>query len=189
MGPSRQAAAALRQATTGAHRVLDGSTDVVARLADPARREPLVRGYRTMHAVVEDAVAPYLENMPGLRFGERRRAAAIGGGGGESEARFAIGSRAAALGALYVIEGSTLGGRTILDALRAKGADVAGLDFMDPYGNERGAMWQELMDALERELAGDREALDEAISAALQTFALAGVCLGTARAEATMSAV
>lgn len=51
---------------------------------------------------------------------------------------------AAALGSLYVLEGSTLGGQVISRALReAPWLPAAGLTYFDPYGARTGEMWRD----------------------------------------------
>lgn len=54
---------------------------------------------------------------------------------------------AAALGSLYVLEGSTLGGQVITRALRGAGwLPSGGLTYFDPYGAATGAMWRDFRD-------------------------------------------
>ncbi|WP_336924131.1 hypothetical protein, partial [Aquipuribacter sp. SD81] len=91
-----------------------------------------------------------------------------------------------ALGRLYVLEGSTLGGKVLRRHLLACGADVpvAGLACFDPYGERAGRMWQELRAAVE---AWARSAGTAGVLvAATSTFsALAGRC----EADAALPAV
>lgn len=57
-------------------------------------------------------------------------------------------TEAEALGAVYVIEGSTLGGRIIARrAVQALGADVP-VSFFHPYGPKSGAMWRDSHSAI-----------------------------------------
>jgi heme oxygenase (biliverdin-IX-beta and delta-forming) len=54
---------------------------------------------------------------------------------------------AAALGTLYVLEGSTLGGQVISRALKtAPWLPPGGLAYFDPYGPRTGAMWRDFRD-------------------------------------------
>jgi heme oxygenase len=54
---------------------------------------------------------------------------------------------AAALGSLYVLEGSTLGGKIISRALKgASWLPRGGLGYFDPYGSHTGQMWQDFWD-------------------------------------------
>jgi heme oxygenase len=94
----------------------------------------------------------------------------------------AIGTVAEALGAFYVIEGSSLGGKTILKALRSQGAPTDELDFLDPYGSESGARWRSFLNVLERETGHDQSTTDACVSGAIKGFAFAAMCL---RAERT----
>ena len=73
-----------------------------------------------------------------------------------------------AFGALYVMEGSTLGGKLIAKALR-KAADwpLRGQSYFDPYGPQTGAMWASFQDELARIGRSDAEAV---IHGANQTF-------------------
>ena len=73
------------------------------------------------------------------------------------------------LGALYVVEGSTLGGVPIARALGKHYAENQRRFFLG-YGERQGAMWRALVARLET-LAGDERAEDAAIASALATFA------------------
>lgn len=76
---------------------------------------------------------------------------------------------AQALGALYVIEGSTLGGRVILrDLERRLGPGIAGATaFFGGHGPATGALWQALRGALDR-FAVQRP--EEVVAGAARTF-------------------
>jgi len=73
------------------------------------------------------------------------------------------------LGALYVVEGSALGGVPIARALERRYAQDQRRFFLG-YGERQGAMWRELVARLET-LAGAEAAQDAAITAAVGTFA------------------
>jgi heme oxygenase len=78
---------------------------------------------------------------------------------------------ASGLGALYVLEGATLGGQVILRALQPQLgiSSHAGGRFFASYGKAVGAMWRGYLAALER--IGEAPAVADAIEgAALQTF-------------------
>ena len=91
----------------------------------------------------------------------------------------ALGSAAQALGCLYVIEGSTLGGRELarrLDHLLPRDSD-AGRRFLFGHGARHGAMWREFCAALER--CGDTpDRRAEMIATALVAFAVFGDWFG-----------
>ena len=61
-----------------------------------------------------------------------------------------IDSYARALGALYVLEGSTLGGRIIAGMVSRQLGSTKGLSFFNGYGAETASMWQSFKDFLDR---------------------------------------
>ncbi len=75
------------------------------------------------------------------------------------------------LGALYVLEGSTLGGVQIARAMRAviDEPDGAGRRFFLGYGARHGAMWRALLERIEN-LAADPGEAEMALRAAVRTF-------------------
>jgi heme oxygenase len=73
------------------------------------------------------------------------------------------------LGALYVVEGSTLGGVLIARALERRFAENQRRFFLG-YSERQGAMWLALVARLDT-LAGDDAAVDAAIASAQATFA------------------
>jgi heme oxygenase len=83
-----------------------------------------------------------------------------------------LGSPARALGALYVLEGSTLGGAFLLaQAGRALGvAPGAGASGIVPYGGGLAAMWIAYADALERFVRSSPAEEPEVIAASRETF-------------------
>lgn len=84
----------------------------------------------------------------------------------------ALDSHAAALGALYVLEGSTLGGRIISRMLSAQlGRDAEnGIAFFSGYGAETGAKWATFTAALNQYAEAHPQAQDEMVAAADETF-------------------
>lgn len=77
-----------------------------------------------------------------------------------------------AIGAAYVIEGSTLGGAFILARMRARLGHLIGraTAFLDGYGPETGARWKAFV-ALAERLLVEREARAAAAASARATFA------------------
>lgn len=80
--------------------------------------------------------------------------------------------KAAALGSMYVLEGSALGGQVIARALRqSHGLDAGqGTRFFSGHGAETGRLWREFRDLLSRELDQDPAATQSACRAAVDTF-------------------
>ena len=67
-----------------------------------------------------------------------------------------LGSAAAAMGSLYVMEGSTLGGRVILRHVEAH-LDGAGCSYFTGYGNNTGMMWRSFVARLDQWPAAEAE--------------------------------
>lgn len=78
-----------------------------------------------------------------------------------------IRSHAAALGALYVMEGSTLGGKIISQMLEKQLGLTRGLSFFKSYGDDTMQMWQRFKSALDEE---ENLPESEVIAAANETF-------------------
>jgi heme oxygenase (biliverdin-IX-beta and delta-forming) len=174
----------LRDETRVAHSRLDQTLGLLDRLNSLDQRGRLLAGYHWLHRETEAKVAPFLCKMSDLDFPARRRSSllaedlAILGHPArfDNPFRLDIQTPGAAFGALYVLEGSTLGGRVILKELKLRGASLAGLGFLDPYGNRTGERWRSFLAILEREVkSSDQKA--EAVTGALNTFAFAEGCL------------
>jgi heme oxygenase (biliverdin-IX-beta and delta-forming) len=170
--------------------VLDETLQIVDRLSATDQRVGLVAGYHSLHHETENKVAPFLGGIADLDFSERRRSSLIAEALGSlgqnaiagSAASLDIRTRAEALGAFYVLEGSSLGGRFILKVLMRRGASLGGLGFLDPYGADTGQRWRSFLVILERELSSC-ELQADAVTGALNTFAFANACL---RKESTI---
>lgn len=153
----------LRGATQQAHRRLEDELDL---LRPPLSRElftTLLQRFYGFHAAWEPGVLgrpelasitagrrrlPQLAaDLEALGMGARDIAALPRCPGAERLGQTAEG----ALGSLYVMEGSTLGGKLITRALRsADWLPPAGLTYFDPYGEEGGAMWRTFRQELQR---------------------------------------
>lgn len=86
-------------------------------------------------------------------------------------------TEAAALGSLYVIEGSTLGGKMIAKELRAQLqlTEAMGAAFFVPYGSATGKVWSEFLLLLEE--AAEPMRLTEIGEGALAMFQAFEACL------------
>jgi len=67
-----------------------------------------------------------------------------------------INSFASALGALYVLEGNTLGGRIIAGMISSLLGSAENITFFNGYGAETGTMWKNLKEFLNRSLSDDQ---------------------------------
>ncbi len=147
----------LRESSQADHQRLDAGLDILEAVSTPAGRMRVVQGFYRLHAEAEAALAPWLADRPDVAFADRRRTrrlaadlATLGGHAprtGPSD--IVIRSLGEALGWLYVLEGSTLGGKAIRRALLARGDTMAGLSFLDPYGAVTGERWRDYLAVLE----------------------------------------
>lgn len=143
--------------------------DAIDRLSRPASRDDLVQRYHRFHQAMETAMTP---GLAALDAGDWRRAGRLK----ESLNVLALSplpgrpvaalDRQRALGALYVLEGSALGGRMILKHLAARGADLRGLQFLDPHGEAVSERWRAVVALIERETS----AVDQVVEGAIAAF-------------------
>jgi heme oxygenase len=162
----------LRAATADIHARLETKLDVISRLGDAAARPDMIRRYAALHIPADAVLEPYLAEIEGLDMTTRRRTPLLAKFvGGAPLPKFPHpGSRAAALGMLYVLEGSTLGGRLILRMLADRGCSDPDLAFLDPYGHDTGSRWRSFLSVLSREVANDDERIADAGRGALAGF-------------------
>jgi heme oxygenase len=187
----------LRAATEPAHRALEDGLDWRARVATlPGYRALLARLYG-FHAVWEPAIGRGLADEAFL--GPRRRLALLAADlahlGLAPEAIAALpkpdpltlDGPAAATGALYVLEGSTLGGQLIgrhIAGLHGFSGD--GLAYYRAHGAGAGAMWAAFRTRLET-FAADPAAEADLTGAAVGTFAAMRAWLCTAQGATATS--
>jgi heme oxygenase len=190
----RLARDALRGATDAIHQRLHRHA-LLQRLADGSISRSgyiaLLNHFLAFHATIEDRLGrgPDLAEH-GIDLAERRRSPLLLSDLALLGAPATIapppvlrtlpvpGSAAAAIGYLYVSEGSRMGGLALarsLDGLLAPGS-VAGRSFLLGYGPRHGAMWRDLCDTIERVGAAD-ECRGAMISAALRAFSVFESCI------------
>jgi heme oxygenase len=156
----RSAIDRLRKATRSAHSQIDQNLRLVDRFNSVRERDQLLAGYHFLHRLTENEVAPFLSAMSDLEFSARCRSTLIAEAIRVScrevlpddSAALRVLTRAEAFGALYVIEGSSLGGRVILKELKRRKVSLAGLRFLDPYGHQTAARWKAFLTVLGREV-------------------------------------
>jgi len=154
----------LRAATSDVHRRIEADLDVIRRLSDATLRPALIRQFASLHISADTTLRPHLTDVPDLEFDGRSRARFFV----KYREEFAFpsfplpASCAEALGMLYVLEGSTLGGRMILRTLAARGVADPDLGFLDPYGTQTGARWHSFLSVLSRETDDDEQRIEEA---------------------------
>jgi heme oxygenase len=175
----------LRARTATQHHGLESGLHIEDRLSDMETRGPLIAGYLAFHRETEAALSPHLWDMPDLAFPSRvhsrrtlsttdlprRRTSLVNPVFPEIE------TKAEALGAFYVLEGSTLGGKKILKTLRSHGVSTDDLHFLDPYGKDAAAHWRIFLSILECETAHNQSTMNACVSGAVKAFAFAATCL------------
>ena len=153
----------LRAETRTAHEALEADLDIFRHLGSEAGRRRLARRFHGLHAGAEAALEPWLAAVPGLDYQARRRGPSLDRDlahlGEEPPGPCPVpppASRAEALGFLYVLEGSTLGGQVIRKRLLKLGRSLDGLSFLDPYGPATGERWKAFLAVLDRECPPSR---------------------------------
>ncbi|PWW20925.1 heme oxygenase [Geodermatophilus normandii] len=187
----------LRTATAAEHEQVEALLD----LMDPALdRDRLVGVLARLHAFwaaaeagLDEWAARHRTDAAALDWTRRRRTglyaadlAALGGSTVDDRPDLpAVGGTDEALGRLYVLEGSTLGG-TVIDRHLATLPGLAGgprVRAFSPYGGDTGAMWAAFRRFTRAHVEGGGDAR-RVVDAARQTFAvLAGWCAPAARAR------
>lgn len=143
----------LRMATRGLHEALESRFDAIAELSDDLRRPLAIQRYAQFYTSAHAALHTFLTHVQDLSFAVRARSwltlrpfVAADPGFGLTRPE----TCAEALGALYVVEGSTLGGRVIQRTLTSRGISDIRLNFLDPYGEDTGQMWRGLVQVIEK---------------------------------------
>lgn len=148
--------ARLRHATAEAHAALERDLDWEARVASLSGYRDLLARLRGFHAVYEPAIGAALAD-PAF-FAPRRRLAALDAdlAGLPPAGRPATGPAAprldgagGALGALYVLEGSTLGGVMIGRHVARLHGESVPLAYYSGRGREAGPLWRSFRERLD----------------------------------------
>lgn len=168
----------IKEATKTAHLQLEKV--VVQRLKaihSDAGYADLLKHFYSYFSTVEKAIAPYITLAVLPDYKQRRNSAylkndieELGSHTQELPPATAplISNTAEALGALYVMEGSIMGGRIIVQMLQKSGI-TKGLSFFSGYGEATGNRWATFTAVLNREGAAE-EAAQAAIKTANDTF-------------------
>lgn len=181
----------LRQATAPAHRQLE-RVPVLARLfADDLSRDELagvLAGMARVHLALEPVLAAsaaaaavgYRPRLELLRAGLDLLGHPLPPPHEADLAPLALARPARAWGALYVVEGSILGGQVIRRQLLARfGPDIAAaIAFFTPYGDQCAAQWARCRAGLEENLR-DPAMAEDAVAAAALTFGLFSTVLSS----------
>lgn len=131
------------------------------RRALPARLQPWFDGRRRAAFLAQDLAHLHL-----------RTPAALAARGAQAVAALPLGNLAQALGAMYVIEGSALGGQVIAPRLQhALGLSAGrGASYFNGYGEHSGPMWRQFRETAVAELGEQPAAVRSACNAAVRCF-------------------
>jgi heme oxygenase len=173
----------LRREGAEAHQKLEDALDLLGRVSDRQRFVRVLERFLGFHLVWERAIRQHAalrplhaarSRLPHLR----RDLAALGRTNAEQAqaplcmaAAALADSPAAAVGSLYVLEGSTLGGQVIGRALAAADwVPPGGLTYFNPYQARTGEMWRAFGDWAEAHVPADERAA--AVTGSNLTFAV-----------------
>ncbi|MEM1095886.1 MAG: biliverdin-producing heme oxygenase [Bacteroidota bacterium] len=175
--------ARLKTETRAAHEAAEFAFNLEAVLQRPAAYARILQRFHALHSQVEPLLSVWDWASLGLDFDARRKLPALNADlaflgvapltDRQPAAPFALATHAEAVGALYVIEGSTLGGRIIAKQVRkALGfTQTQGARYFSGYGAETGAYWKRFSHAVNA--FGNREQQNwlPIINGAVMTFA------------------
>jgi heme oxygenase len=143
----------LKERTSSSHQALE--KDLVLRIKKIRTTDDYVELLKMMYGyyhAMENELAEYLITHPDLNFDGRRKSSAIledllhlnyNDSVRVCKRLPEISSGATALGAMYVMEGSTLGGQHIARMIQSQlQIDIAGLHFFNGYGADTQKMWE-----------------------------------------------
>lgn len=183
----------LKSETRRWHEQVEATVDLPARLNDRQSYAALVARFYGFYVPLERALAAQAElASAGYRLDARRKTPAL-----EQDLRQLgidpasvpicsdmpdVGSLAASLGCLYVIEGATLGGQIISRLLEQKLTitPASGGAFFSSYGERVGPMWEEFRSVLTHYEAQAPSQTDYVVASAKEAFEKLDAWLATA---------
>lgn len=173
----------LKLSTTNEHHELETALDLLDSSLDLASYKRLLERFLGFYDPWEASCASALGNAHTEWFSARRKSHLLRRDLevlGKNEHSFAclpqctelpsLRTTSSALGSMYVIEGSTLGGQLLARHFHSRlGVDAnSGAAFFNGYGERTAEMWRNFAHAVERHVP--RPSADEAICAARATF-------------------
>ncbi|RVT98396.1 heme oxygenase [Mucilaginibacter limnophilus] len=170
--------ATIKQHTQEAHAGLEKIVvQKLKNIRDDADYAALLQYFYAYFAALEDAIAPYITGEVLVDYVKRRKSGRLLADIEELGADLnkhpdvtvpEINNAKQAMGALYVMEGSVLGG-TIIVQMLAKAGITKGISFFSGYGADNGVMWKQFTTALNQvAITPDEE--QEVIDSATATF-------------------
>ena len=174
----------LKRETSPLHAELDAM--VAPMLSEPARYRVLLGGLRDAYGIIERELARHAVQLARVAYdpGQRTKlswldadlAAVCGSEAPTMRTSYTLPDSSAAFGAVYVVEGATLGGqviaRRVIPALAL--SPERGCRFFSGYGAETGERWRETREAIAAHLASTDgpDAANDTVAGAKMTFTL-----------------
>lgn len=176
----------IKEATKEAHQQLEKKVVLKLKsIRSNADYADLLKHFYAYFNAVEHAIRPYITTAVLPDIAERRHSGylkadieELGAGTGELPVVTVpqISSVVEALGALYVMEGSIMGGSIIVQML-AKYGVTKGVSFFSGYGEATGQMWGKFIAVLNAQAENEKQEI-LAIKAANETFSNFGEVFG-----------
>ncbi len=175
------AVAFLRLATDAGHQRVETASDLMSLTMTLDRYGEVLSGFASLHLTLDREISRQVGLAPSsvstaLDLPERQKAPSLSadlealGRSMPSPVPFPLTSLAGALGALYVCEGATLGGRVIAPHIVGLlGADVP-VSFFESYGSDVARMWADCRAVINGVLVS-AELRDVAAASAIAVFA------------------
>lgn len=167
----------LRAATVEAHGGLEKLVDVESRLRSRTAYAHLLRGLAGFYLPLEAELETVDWGRTGLDWESRRKSGWLLEDLAELGCDTSIlpwagdvphmASSSFALGALYVVEGATLGGRQVLGMMQAAGVADWPARYFGNYSENRALRWREFTELLERQPQDHAESI---VQGAVHTF-------------------
>lgn len=173
----------LKEATKQQHDHLEGVVDVMNKMFSAGDYKSLLLKFYSFYAAIEPKISENNLSEVGIDFDARRKTALL-----EKDLKHLgafdqinvtqspkiqdIDTPAKAFGAMYVLEGATLGGQVIKRHLKEHLgiSPESGGAFFTSYGENVGPMWKEFGAAITKFNEANPETTDETIAAAKETF-------------------
>lgn len=172
---------ALRQATAAVHERVEQGALLLAPDLTPAAYRNVLQAYYGFYAPLEARLAPVAATVEGLGWSQRVKLpwleadlCALGCTRLEALPRYTglppVERPEQALGALYVLEGASLGGQVLCRRLSRHPELVGGLRFLRGYGDATGRRWREFLGCLRSQERQPVRVQERLISSAVDTF-------------------
>jgi heme oxygenase (biliverdin-IX-beta and delta-forming) len=175
--------ARLRDGTRDLHVAAESAMSYLAGTVDETGYRTFLERWYGFHVVLEPRLSAWHRREAVLDWDRRRKLplleADLGDLGVDRPARLglprcqgvpAVATTAEALGALYVVEGSTLGGLVLRDRLRDAPLPPGCFRFLSSYGSQTGRRWHGYRAAASAWVGVDDARADAVLSAARDAF-------------------